>query len=414
MGYTEGQSGHLATHAAIDVSIAQHATDIASVATDLATLETGLPATFAGAARGILTSSWGYLGDSITYGSLATTAGGYAKFVSYLSGQSIRLTQRSGKQGFRSDQLIPFISSEIIPSGATTCFVLLGTNDAAQDVPIATYAANMTQVIATLRAANIAPVIGTVPPRSDKSSLVSQYNMWLRAFAAKKAVPLVELHGVLVNAATGGYLTALDGGDGVHPNLAGHVAIAEAIIAAVAPLIPPAAPILATANVEGANLFANALFLTDANTDGIADGWGTTGTASPVYTLQSDTRWLGKAQKWAIPAPGYRRIEQNISAGFSPGDTLAFAMVLAVENMNPAEADGFKLDLVCTGGAAGTYSLFSGITKNINRAVIYEKFQVPAGTTAIRARFTGQCSTGSVDYMIAQATCVNLTAMGLT
>jgi hypothetical protein len=53
MGYTEGQSGHLATHAAIDVSIAQHATDIASVATDLATLETGLPATFV--PRGSLT-----------------------------------------------------------------------------------------------------------------------------------------------------------------------------------------------------------------------------------------------------------------------------------------------------------------------------------------------------------------------
>src|SRR5689334_10115914 len=129
--------------------------------------QAALSATFAGLNRGTLNGSWAFLGDSITLGTAAQNAGGYASFAGFLTDQRIRLTQRSGKSGYRSDQLIPFIASEIIPSKAKTCFVLLGTNDAGQDVTLATYKGYMTQICDQLRAAGIQPVLGTVPPRAD-------------------------------------------------------------------------------------------------------------------------------------------------------------------------------------------------------------------------------------------------------
>lgn len=366
------------------------------------------------ARSGTLNGSWAFLGDSITAGTAAAGAGGFASMTGFLSGQKIRLTLRSGNPGYRSDQILPFVQSAVLPSAARTCFVLVGTNDANQNVTRPVFSANVIQIVDALRAGGVQPVLGTVPPMATKRALIGSYNAWLRVYAAEQGIPIVGIHAALVDSTTGGFAAGYDSGDGIHPTMAGHIAMAQAIVNEVGTLVPPATVPLATDTGDTTNLLLNPLFLTDANVDGLGDSWGNTGTATVTWSTVTDAaRWRGKAQKVPITAGAYRRVEQTINAGFAPGDVMAWGCVFAIENLS-AGSYGIKFDRVDTGGAAATVVAVGGINANINRGVFWTTWTVPSGTTSFKVRHVADCTGGTTgDFYFAQATLINLTALGL-
>jgi len=80
-----------------------------------------------------------------------------------------------------------------------------------------------------LRNAGLHTVAVTIPPSTSSTlSNVAAFNARLKAYAAAKAIPLVDVHGALVDPATGAYLTAYNG-DGVHPNQLGAQLMGQTI-----------------------------------------------------------------------------------------------------------------------------------------------------------------------------------------
>lgn len=415
-----GQTGAIVVEGATDEAVAEQVTS--GTQTVAALSATYGPATQAAAPEmrstyarsGTLNGSWAFLGDSITAGTAAAGAGGFASMTGFLSGQKIRLTLRSGNPGYRSDQILPFVQSAVLPSAARTCFVLVGTNDANQNVTRPVFSANVIQIVDALRAGGVQPVLGTVPPMATKRALIGSYNAWLRVYAAEQGIPIVGIHAALVDSTTGGFAAGYDSGDGIHPTMAGHIAMAQAIVNEVGTLVPPATVPLATDTGDTTNLLLNPLFLTDANVDGLGDSWGNTGTATVTWSTVTDAaRWRGKAQKVPITAGAYRRVEQTINAGFAPGDVMAWGCVFAIENLS-AGSYGIKFDRVDTGGAAATVVAVGGINANINRGVFWTTWTVPSGTTSFKVRHVADCTGGTTgDFYFAQATLINLTALGL-
>src|SRR5439155_11535555 len=101
--------------------------------------------------------------------------------------------------------------------------IMFGTNDMSHDdLPL--FVQQMTRIVRTCVAMGVIPVISTIPPRADSTTMdarVADYNRALLQVAATEAVPLWN------------YWLALSqpsmvdrgiGGDGVHPNAAGGCA----------------------------------------------------------------------------------------------------------------------------------------------------------------------------------------------
>jgi lysophospholipase L1-like esterase len=181
--------------------------------------------------------TWAFCGDSITDGASSsnTSVDSYRAMVPKIVG-SVKVSPSSingGVPGDRSDQLLARIDS-IIAQNPGSAFVMIGTNDAEQLIPLADYQTNVIAIVSKFRIAGIPVALGTVPPRTvaaatEKHALIGQYNLWLRIWAPQNGIKLAATHTALVDPLTGYYTASLVSGDGIHPNDAGHLAIAKAV-----------------------------------------------------------------------------------------------------------------------------------------------------------------------------------------
>jgi lysophospholipase L1-like esterase len=226
----------------------------------------------------LLGARFGFLGDSLTAGAVdnATRTRGWAWPIGLgmLSGGSIRPIIVDGFPGQRSDQILPFVT-DILAAGVSSCVVAYGTNDILQSVAVTTPQANLKTAVRQLKAAGIQPVMATLPPNSTTSTHtpIATLNAWIRRYAAANRIPVIDFHTILVDPATGSYLSAY-ANDGTHPNAAGYLAMAQAAWTTLQPLVLANSPLLSVKNSDPiSKLSANACFLTDANTDGKPDSW---------------------------------------------------------------------------------------------------------------------------------------------
>lgn len=107
-----------------------------------------------------------------------------------------------------------------------TVVVLAGTNG--------NVLADVKKIHAALRDAGLHTVACTIPPSSASTlASVAAFNAGIKKYAASNGIPLVDLHGAVVDPATGAYSAAYNGGDGIHPNQAGSKVMGEAIATVV-------------------------------------------------------------------------------------------------------------------------------------------------------------------------------------
>lgn len=98
--------------------------------------------------------------------------------------------------------------------------ILLGSNDAGQNVPVERYLASMESIYMKCIENGTIPVVTTVPPRNpDPAGLIGPYNDGLTALAKKHGLPLVDYYGeILARQPGNAWQGTLISKDGVHPS----------------------------------------------------------------------------------------------------------------------------------------------------------------------------------------------------
>lgn len=288
-----------------------------------------------------------FLGDSITHRSNAAAGRGWVDQLPRILGTAVlsATSVEAGVPGDRSDQMLARYAASVRANGAQVLFLLAGTNDANQGVPLSTFAANIKAIVVEARKDGIPVVIGTVPPMGAanitvaKSLLIAQYNAWLQAWGPSAGVRIALVNSGLVSSGGEGMLGGYDSGDGIHPETLGHQQIAQAFATAYAGLF---APNHLVRTVTAFNLIGNPLFLSNFST-----GWveppGGTGSA-PTLTVAADATGTLAAGQWGTAtidntvAGGSRWRHYPITSGFVPGDKLLVTARMLVTDI----AGGYK------------------------------------------------------------------------
>lgn len=137
----------------------------------------------------------------------------------------------AGVDGDNSSDLLARFDG-ILAQRPDIVFVNIGGNDASQDVPRATFAANIAEIVRRTKRAGKPIVLTTITPRASAApgtDRIAIYNLWLTTFAQVNRIPLADFYGATVDPATGYCSATYAAGDGVHLNNAGHAAIATTL-----------------------------------------------------------------------------------------------------------------------------------------------------------------------------------------
>ena len=357
-----------------------------------------------------------FLGDSITAGSIDETNHAYGAswptFACGFSGQRIQYVYNAGVPGNNSGQMLDRIQADVIARAPQLCTLMAGTNDIGNNVPFATYQANVRAIVTALRTAGIVPVICTIPPNADaaRHGRISQWNGWLKRYAASLGLILLDTHGVLVDPATAGAYLAAYNGDGTHPNMAGTLAVGQYVATNLAPLLPTFTPLLTDMQADPSNLLTGGLFAVDSNADGYADGWVQYGGAVPGATpsLVTDAAVKGKMQRVTqVATTSNSYVSQSIAPPkYTSGDRLLLTAVVTSDGGVSAQ-----ITVNSYGGTDKVFKPLSDVTAVLTRVLVYQEFTPPTGSVDLDIVLTAGPGTGVVDW--GQIGVFNLTALGI-
>ncbi len=345
------------------------------------------------------------IGDSIAAGGDATLPAFGVSWWSRMcaeSGLRVRTLRNSGIGGNRSDQMLARFATDVTAYHPDIVFIGPTINDT--PLTIAQSKSNISAMVAAAIADRSRVIMFTAPAADDSAakSRLNQMNQWLVGYADSIGLPVLDMHAATVDASSGGWRSGYSD-DGVHPNVTGQRAIANALVALL-PADLSASSFLALSNAESTNLLANGLFLPDANADGIADSWTKVGGGFSSGSLTSNTTGPGNWQQMVCSGSlGY--LQQQVSSGWSVGDRLALAgRAECLSGPTP-----FGVSMSITGGGSGPPG--HAWTEAVSDQTFYVEFDVPTGTTAMYVRAAFNTTAGTV--RVAQLTLRNLTTLGL-
>lgn len=317
--------------------------------------------------------------------------------------------------------------------------ILVGTNDASQSVPPATFISNVLRMVTTAMQRGLPVVVCTVPPRGSAATagihnLINAYNLLLRLYQRDYGYELAEVHSALVDTTSGYMLAAYDSGDTTHPNTLGHIKIGQPVAAAMR----RAAKLTNQYSIVQSVLPAGLLTTDPLNTRAAPNGtgwyeWpGGSGTA-PVYSMVADAQGILTAGRWAQMAfdasssGGTRRLATTVNSGFSSGDTVLICGRIQIEDLASRwEADvaagtaQASVSIVNQSGVGITgASTFGGRSSGIKNSSGYfdlgpfaVQFVVPAGTTQLIPWISVTLPTGAnVKMRLAEFGLLNVTTM---
>lgn len=399
-----GGQGHTMTFVSAGGGAWRLATEVPGIAT-YSPLSMGRPG-----------NRWVALGDSLTAGGVDNTANtpvlgeAWPVYASIMSQQRLHLVRDAGIAGNKSSDMLARFDTDVTPYAPSLVTILAGTNDYSNAVSMATWQANIKALVAKCVAIGAKPVLATMPPRDagGYQVTIAKWNAWLRQYAETNSLALLDFYRAVIDPSNGHYLSGYFS-DGIHPNVAGQAMWGEITAAALAGLTPGNAPFLPADNTDTTNnLLVNPLFITDANSDGIADSWvpGSSPTGV-VKSLVTDSVVLGKMQQFACTsASGLMVLQQVVSSGFAVGDVLRATGVVTMDG-----GTSVAVHVTFTGGSANSKPM--SLSQAISRGVFCHDIAVPTGTTSITFGLevgTGSGFTSTVAF--GQCALFNLTAMG--
>lgn len=261
-------------------------------------------------------------------------------------------------------------------------------------------------------AANIRPVLCTLPPREATGTRIQNLNEWIRGYARRYGLHLVDFLPLLVDPTAWAWRAGLTA-DNVHPNLAATKLMAQLVVDTLVPRLPSAPPPLSACNVDTVNLWPNGLCVTDTTPGGLPDSWSLSGGTNVTPSLVADSKGFGNLVQFVAATPTNTIYTLLATTGFSDGDTLIASSRVQFED---AEA-GALLSAAyvrcqsATNAVLSTTYLWKVQYVDIADGVLSCEFPVPATTTQVRlyVQFTG----GSGTLRLGQITLRNKTVLGL-
>lgn len=269
----------------------------------------GIPLT---SQRGALPNDLVVTGDSISQFGLAASqpnakgkiydplvnAQCWAAWAMLFTNGQFRYTGTYATGGYTAAQILAKHIPRVIEAKPTFCIVLAGRNDVVKRLDFETVTRPaLTKIYSKLRRAGIIPVVCTMSAQTDNTVdqdvLRYKINAFVRSYAAKHGLPLVDLHAATTDPLTGQWLPNYNQ-DASHPwPVAAKVmgkAVAETMKEWIAPTTPRKA-VSVTTPENSDNLLANPLFI--EHTDGVPDGWVID--SSGTFSVTDDPDVLGNA-----------------------------------------------------------------------------------------------------------------------
>jgi len=353
---------------------------------------------------------WVALGDSIT------AADSYLRYTVTLGGGKVRLVRNAGVGGDQIDQMVARFDTDVTPYAPTMVSVMGGTNDYTFGTTDAQFRSRVQSFVAKVRSIGAVPLLFTSPPcnvlaASDRAK-IPRNNVWMADYAAREGILLVDAYAALADTAGYGmYRADLVNGDGIHPNEAGHFAVAQATAAVLNPIMPPLTQLAAT-NADPTNLLSNGQMV-DGNGDGWGDDWGQVwglDAGTWTYSIVTDAAVPGgQMQRTTLTtATGHVSRNQDVTGGYSAGDVLRLTALVTT-------TAGTYVDIAMEAIAGSSTFAKQTISQPVTRGLADVTFAIPTGTTTLRVTFSPGAKTagitGTVD--VGAITLRNLTVLGI-
>lgn len=347
------------------------------------------------------------IGDSITaYGS----ASGWALYVEMVSNGRIRVVKDAAVAGQTSYQMWPRMDTDValFAGQADELWVMAGTNDTAVPRTSTEYAADLSRIVEKGLLYGLRVRVFAIPPRDNQISNALKFREVAGAVAVKWGVDFIDPWQGCINPATGGF-NAADTVDGVHPSAAGHTKAGQAVVAALS--IPTGHAIaLPTQNAANGGMLSNPLFVTDTNTDGLADNWGGAG---GTYSLVAST-YGNKQRMAATAATGSMYIQNNPNLTVVPGRTYSVKGKMTVTGTDHSWYLRMRWLTALSADTGNTYP-WSG---QANASGEFEfRVKAPPDAAYLTVQFALAKQTAKANYTatldVEQFQIVDLTAIGL-
>ncbi|CAI0822469.1 SGNH/GDSL hydrolase family protein [Serratia ficaria] len=262
--------------------------------------------------RGALPNDVAVAGDSISQFGLAASqpnakgkiyeplvnAQCWAAWAMLFTGGRFRYAGTYATGGYTAAQILAKHIPRVIAAKPTFCIVLAGRNDVVKSLDFETVTRPaLTKIYSKLRRAGIIPVVCTMSAQSGNSEaqdvLRYEINAFLRAYAAKYGLPLVDLHAATTDPLTGQWIAGYNQ-DESHPWPVAAKAMGKAIADTMSQWIAPTIPrkaVSVTTPENSDNILPNPLFI--QQTDGVPNGWVID--SSGTFSVENDPDILGNA-----------------------------------------------------------------------------------------------------------------------
>lgn len=367
---------------------------------------------------------------------------GWMPMACLLSGQRIAYARNSGVTNNTVQDMAARLQADVIAYNPNRCIILAGTNNTNLIGPTdPTITQSMVvyeqSIIQPLLAAGIEPIICTIPPRSGSRTAdpatykkTAQWNVFLRTMANRYRLLIVDTYAALADPTTGDYKAGLSG-DGVHPNKAGMLVLAQTVVAAVLPSSPAKGVPLELDRYSAINLAPNPLFLEGLGGTGniLPTGWSGSTTGVTVTLTDPVANDGLEAGKWFNIVKTDAATTKNINfirsfatlatAGnpVATGDLVSWAFRYSLSGSSgvlPTPLTYLTVALRYTNSGGTNVKIITPMSQfeENSSGVLYWEAPVPA--TAANIRLDLSFSAASVQTLaIGQVTMLNLTALGL-
>ncbi len=316
----------------------------------------------------------------------------------------------AGNAGVAADTvagMLARLNADVIAKAPDKVFIAAGSADIGAGTSSAAVTAGVSSMVALLKAANILPILCSIPPVPRFVAATSQFNLQLQRLADLQGIPFIDLAAQLVDPATG-LIKAAYGTD--ISNLAGSANrfLATAVNSAVSSLFDQSQPWVPLSDSDGVNLIVDGLFQAVPSrwTASIVSGSVALGASiGSDYTISGNTAALTKTDRASVNA--YRGTA--ITTGFQPGDRIAFTGRIKTSGV---EYGGLAFDagLQFSPGINVFYPMFHW-SADIRDGQWYAETTVPAGVTSITPFF--QLNQGVGTVVLGQVGLLNLTVLGI-
>ena len=316
----------------------------------------------------------------------------------------------AGNAGVAADTvagMLARVNADVISKTPDKVFIAAGSTDIAAGTAPTAVTATVSAIVALLKAANILPILCSIPPVQQFVSATTQYNLQLQHLADLQGIPFVDVSAQLVDSTTG-RIKAAYGAD--ISNLAGSANrfMATAVNSAVAALFDQTPPWIPTSDLDGVNLIVDGLFQASPSRWTASLVSGSVPLPASIgsdYTISGNTAALSKTDRASVNA--LRGVA--ITTGFQPGDRIAFTGRIKTSGV---EFGGLAFDagLQFSPGINMFYPMFHW-SADIRDGQWYAETVVPAGVTSITPFFLLNQGIGTV--VVGQVGLINLTVLGL-